>query len=136
MVTVVNNLHAKFMRWLIRRDREGKRLGLFRDFLPRTMDGVLQMEYNFSAPVPNLPPRSQSLGQGPKIYGKTSGDLVTQYLKKPDSLTPKEMHFLGDHATYEDRRLLELKLEPNHPLLQAINEQFRIKTKKGFELVL
>ena len=134
MDTVVNNLHAKIMRWLIRRDREGKRLGLFRDFLPRTMDGILQMEYNFSAPVPNRPPRSQS--QVPKIYGKTSGDLVTQYLKKPDSLTPKEMLFLGEHATYEDRRLLELKLEPNHPLLQAINEQFRIKTNKGFELVL
>ena len=131
MVTAFDRLHTKFMRWLIRRDHEGKRLGIFREFLPRTMDGVLQMEYN---PVPDRPRPRDSLRK--TIRGKTSSDLVKQFLKKPASLTPKELQFLGEEATYQDRCLLELKLDPNHPLLQSINNNSRIKTKKGFELIL
>ena len=134
MVTVINKLHAKFMRWLIQRDREGKRLGIFREFLPRTMDGILQMEYNFSEPAPVRPHRSQS--KGPQIYGKTTSTLVKQYLKNSKPLTPKELEFLGENATYEDRRLLELELAPNHPLLLKINEHFRVKNEDGYELLL
>ena len=146
MVTTFNKLHAKFMRWLIQRDHAGKRLGIFREFLPRTMDGILQMEYVMEDSVAhNLQRPPSAISQGKLrnsdphrklIYGKTSTDLVKQYLKKPDSLSPKELAFLGEEATYQDRRRLELALDPNHPLLQTINEHFRVKTENGFDLVL
>ncbi len=146
MVTdsVFDRLHAKFMRWLIRRDHAGKRLGIFREFLPRTMDGMLQMEMDFNNPTSFQQKRARSdmIRDKPRdsnrkaIYGKTSSDLVRQYLKDPESLTPKELQFLGKEATYHDRRLLELELDPNHPLLREINEHYRIKTGNGFELML
>jgi len=146
MVTesVFDKLHKKFMRWLIRRDHAGKRLGIFREFLPRTMDGRLQMEMNFDHSTSwqqqrvsaDLVRHKTKDPNRKTIRGKSSSDLVKQYLKKPASLTPKELEFLGKEATYQDRRLLELELDPNHPLLREINEQYRIKTNNGFELML
>jgi hypothetical protein len=108
------------------------------------MDGMLQMEMDFNNPTSfhhqrastNLVRRKSRDPNRKTIRGKSSSDLVQQYLKDPESLTPKELQFLGKEATYQDRRLLELELDPNHPLLREINENYRIKTDNGFELML
>ncbi|MHA1795203.1 MAG: leucine-rich repeat domain-containing protein [Promethearchaeota archaeon] len=67
-------------------------------------------------------------------YKKSAKELILQYIKNPKSLTYSEKERIIWEASGIERRILELKVQPDDPVLMAINSRLSIKNRKDSKL--
>ncbi|MHA1720644.1 MAG: hypothetical protein ACTSWX_11805, partial [Promethearchaeota archaeon] len=72
-----------------------------------------------------------------KYYEKSPLILAQQYIQDPDSLTEDERERLAWEGSYRERRILELKMDPDDPILLEINKRLTVEfpNNKGLNLM-
>lgn len=71
-----------------------------------------------------------------QYYQKSPINLAQQYITDPKSLTSDEKERLSYEAGYLEKKILEIKVHPDDPILNQITERLVVEISNGFKYYL
>ncbi|MHA1901404.1 MAG: hypothetical protein ACTSW5_10960 [Promethearchaeota archaeon] len=70
-----------------------------------------------------------------EYYEKSPMELTQQFINDNNSLSKSEMDRLIHELGFQERKLLEENLDPNHPIFSKIKNNKKFEIRKGFEII-